>query len=571
MITNKITSLKNDFKQDIKQNEKQSISRRIVNGFINIIIILIIISCAFTGCLLVYRNVNKTNIHSYQVILGYDSLLESLLSIETAERGYLMTGEDSFLESYSNSITKFETAVQTLKISTANKSEQEKILSDIIENTEIFIKSLSENIDIMKKNDLNIKNTIDTKKLMESRNSMDTIRTLISNAINIEQQILIKTSHNTSTTFMLSCFIILIGCIVSIILSIIISNKLKNSISNGIGNLVEVAERLALGEIDVKVNMDRNDEIGKLEVSFNKMIEGIKEQSKSIESIAIGDLTQDIILRSKNDIMSIKLKEMIEVNNSVLTNILETTEIVDGGASQVSLGSQNLASEATEQASTMQELSASIQEILDKTQQNVNKAKQAHIHTLKAKEYANDGNIYMKKMLESMDKIDGASKNISTIIKTIDSIATQTNLLSLNASIEAARAGEAGKGFAVVANEIGNLATQSLQASKETAIFINDTIQKVSDGMSMANQTADTLNAIIKVTDDIAIFSDGIVSDNIVQATAIDEITKGINQMAQSIETTSATAEESSATSEELSAQANTLKELIKQYKLKRK
>ncbi len=182
---------------------------------------------------------------------------------------------------------------------------------------------------------------------------------------------------------------------------------------------------------------------------------------------------------------------------------------------------------------------------------------------------ANTGNEQMYKMLESMDNINVSSGNISKIIRVIDDIAFQTNILALNAAVEAARAGQQGKGFAVVAEEVRNLAARSANAANETTSLIEGSIEKVEAGTQIANETAHALSSIMEGSEKSLELLNGISIASGEQASGIAQINKGIEQLSQVVQTNSATAEEGAAASQELSSQAELLKSMIGNFKLK--
>ena len=174
----------------------------------------------------------------------------------------------------------------------------------------------------------------------------------------------------------------------------------------------------------------------------------------------------------------------------------------------------------------------------------------------------------MHDMLGAMSEINASSGEIGKIIKTIEDIAFQTNILALNAAVEAARAGAAGKGFAVVADEVRNLASKSADASKNTAVLIENSLHAVENGKKIADETAKSLESVMAGVQEAAGMMDSIARASKEQADAITQITVGIDQISSVVQTNSATAQESAAASEELSSQAQILKDLVRRFKL---
>lgn len=365
--------------------------------------------------------------------------------------------------------------------------------------------------------------------------------------------------------------IIMIGVIIAgITIAIILGLFVSSIISKPINKMVFAADKLALGDVNVNVDLNSMDEIGSLAKSFNKMIDNIRGQALAVERIADGDLTVEVSVRSENDLLGKKLSEMVQNNNEILSSIALASEQVAVGAKQVSESSMALSQGATEQASSVEELTASLEEISSQTEMNASHANQANELAGNAKQNAVIGNNQMKEMLTAMEDIYESSSNISKVIKVIDDIAFQTNILALNAAVEAARAGQHGKGFAVVAEEVRNLAARSANAAKETTDMIEGSIKKAEGGTKIANETAQALNRIVTGIEKVAVLVNDIVVASSEQASGITQINQGIIQVSQVVQTNSATSEESASASEELSSQAALLKETVGRYKLKK-
>ena len=263
------------------------------------------------------------------------------------------------------------------------------------------------------------------------------------------------------------------------------------------------------------------------------------------------------------------LRQMNRKMDGALKEVRESSEMVSGGATDLADGAQALAEGATEQAASVEELRASMDELvhgLDKCAEDMGSAYQ------KAKECAEaaeDSRVEMEGMVNTMKRISDTSSKIESIIGEIEEIASQTNLLSLNAAIEAARAGDAGRGFAVVADQIRNLAEQSAKSAVNTRELIEGSVHEIGVGSKAALRTADVLNGVVNSVKEIAEISKEL-SDNVtVQVEAVEQADVGISKISEVVESISATSQEAFATSEELAAQAASMDELVARFQLR--
>lgn len=381
-----------------------------------------------------------------------------------------------------------------------------------------------------------------------------------------------------NATIMASCMVGVIFVVVSVIL---VAFFIRYAVSRPLAKLTDLANAMEQGELgigsshDIKLNIRSNDEVGLLAGVFEDTIRRLKgyigEISTVLGAIAAGNLTLDTKQEYVGDFASIKtsLDDILKKLNNTMTQIVESTDCVSNGSEQMAIGSQALSQGAVEQASAVEELDENMHGISGQVEETAQNAKQASEKVVSVGGMITESNQKMQEMIQAMQEINESSNEIGKIIKTIENIASQTNILALNATVEAARAGEAGKGFAVVAEEVRELAGRSAEASKSTAALIEHSIAAVEHGTRIANETAEQLASVVAGADEVMKTTNQITEAAVAQAEAVTQVREQISQISMVVQTNSATAQESAATSEELSAQAGVLKNLMGMFHIK--
>ena len=366
--------------------------------------------------------------------------------------------------------------------------------------------------------------------------------------------------------------------IADVVFGLRVTRKMASAIVEPVQEITEAAKIMYSGDMSVgeRITYESEDEIGQLADALRgttkNLSDYVNEISAILQRMATGDLTEDSdeITDFLGDFASIKesFVHILKRFNSTLTNIQTSADEVEEGAGGISQSSQALAEGATDQASAIQQLDATVTSVANMATESARETQQAYDDIQKTVSDAEQEKEKMKELTDEMRRIYEISSEIGNIIVTIENIASQTNLLSLNASIEAARAGEAGKGFAVVADQIGKLAADSANSAAETKELISKTVQEIEKGNAVTETVSQSFDRVIASMNTFADVAHQINETAVNQASALEQVNQGIDQLSAAVQNTASSSEESAAISEQLSAKAEELDTLVRKFKL---
>jgi len=344
---------------------------------------------------------------------------------------------------------------------------------------------------------------------------------------------------------------------------------LAHGVTRPLQQAVALANSVRDGDLSHRLQIRTRDEIGQLAQALNSMADGLARKAEVAETIANGDLTQEVEVASPKDTFGKSLAHMVANLNTMIREVRSASGRVSIGSEAIFMNSQELSNGASSQAASLEEITAAITDLTGQVKLNADNASAADKQTDETQASAVKGSEEMGVLTSAMSDISQASEEIAKIIKVIDDIAFQTNLLALNAAVEAARAGKHGKGFAVVAEEVRNLAGRSAKAARETAELIETTLEKVDNGNDLTTRTgaafADITAGVAKATELVTEISQA----STMQARGIEEISTGMQQVDAITQTNAASSQEMASASEDLRKQADDLQTILSRFKLK--
>lgn len=573
-----------------------SVGTKIAAGYVIALLMLLmigIISYRNTGELV---NANQLEKHTYQVLEKTELLISLLKDAESGQRGYIITGNESYLEPYNLALANIDKAfldLEKLVIDNPRQQNRLNLLRPLIDNRLAIIKEL-----VLVRKDKGLEATIPLVLQGKGKETMDNIRKLIADIKAEEANLLAQRTKEAESAIKSTFSTITYGTPLAAGLLFLIGIWITRNITGPLSEISLASEKIAGGELTINLQASniRKDEVGTLAQTFNYMSKSLYDTAKAAEEIANGNLSIEIKPQSEKDIMAVALVKMLKNLRITTTQIQEGTTVISSSTSQMLASVSQTASAALETATAINQTVTTIEEV-KQTSQFVNQqtkmvaeSSQKAVQVSKVGEKSVDDTIAMMNQLREQTemvainivKLSEQSQAIGNIITTVNELADQSNILAINAAIEAARAGEQGRGFAVVAQEVKNLADQSKTATKEIRTILVD-IQKATNLVVMSMEKAskavetsvkqsmnagESIKSLAKTITENAKFITQITVSAQEQSIGMDQLSLAMHNIKEASEQNVTAMKQAEITVKDLNKLGNTLKELIKKYQL---
>lgn len=559
-----------------------NIQDRLKKGF-RVTTIIAALAGIIAGVLMIAMSLQYSNALVYYGFSQGDigKVMVTLSETRSATRGMIGYTDPDLLNKMSETHDTKKEAFQKYwaELESGVKTSDEKAVYDEINGKLDSYWSLDDEIGNLGKN----ANDSDTQKEAEKRATdelapaYDEIYTSLVSLMDLK----VTEGDSISTRLSVMSYVALGLVIVIIVVSYISAQKVGKEVALGIARpldgLKSRLQSFAKGDLESPFpETDSHDEISDMINVASEMAGDLRtiisDSDTLLGKMADGDYTVTTKAEDKysGDFVGLlmAMRQMKTQMNDVMTHINESSELVAAGSNNLAQAAQEMAEGAMDQSASIEELQATFADITNGVEKTSGKLNETYQIAQEYAEEADHSHTEMLGMVDVIGRIHDTSKQIENIISEIEDIASQTNLLSLNAAIEAARAGEAGKGFAVVAGQIRSLSEQSAQAAVDTRQLIENAIAVSNEGNEAAERVSTSIEKVINGMKEVANSSQELSEIADEQAKAMEQAEAGINQISEVVQSNSASAEETSATSEELSAQAVTMNELISKFTL---
>ena len=558
------------------------IKKRLSVAFRYVIIISAVVSVGVALVMLYMVQDYKKVLNNYAYPQGDIAMaMRYTAEVRSALRGVIGFNEDSLIESmkqeHETAIEQFNATLEQIR-PTMVTSEGLACMSDIDSAWSAYLEVDNKVLAIGATTD--VEQSLKAQKMMsdEVAPKYEALASAMQSLMALNERL-----GNQEQTKLIVIFAVAVAIIVAVIAIVIVfSTRLAASISRSIEKpLNELGARfISFGEGDLDAPLpvintqdeikDLTDSVAVMGTRLNTIINdaGRLLQEMSDGNFAVKTDCEDQYMGAFNALL-MGMRNMNRQINATIRGVDDASKQVAEGSNNLAQSAQALAEGATEQAATTEEIQATINELNEGIQHTANELEKSYQEAKKYAGTAEDSREDMEALMGAMERISEASEKIGNIIAEIEDIASQTNLLSLNASIEAARAGDAGRGFAVVADQIRNLAEQSAKSATDSRQLIEASLHEVREGSKIATKASDSLKEVVAGVQTIAESAKRMSELSVNQASGMEQADLAVSRISEVIQSNSAAAQESSATSEELSSEAATLSDMVSRFKLR--
>jgi methyl-accepting chemotaxis protein len=518
----------------IPPTTKFGIGTRLYMGFGLIVAILLVLLTVAYNNFSKLNQANGWNVHTYEVLGASQDMLESLINMETGERGYALTGTAGSLEPYNAGKAAFQNHLVKVKSLTADNAQQQSRLKIMEDLERQWRAGAAEPVIALRQaangDPAKMAAVIEYEQAAKGKAWMDQMRAVLKELAGAEQALLVERANEAGSLKGATQFTLVGGGALAVGLSVTLAVLLARMVLVPLRAILRATEDLRGGDGDLTYRLPpQSAEFGQVATSLNGFIQKL----------------HDIIA---------------DVRNGTLT--------IASASEEIATGNLDLSSRTEQQASSLEETASSMEELTSTVKQNADNARQATGLAASAAEVAVRGSDVVSEVVTTMTAINDSAKKIADIIGVIDGIAFQTNILALNAAVEAARAGEQGRGFAVVATEVRNLAHRSATAAKEIKTLINDSVEKVATGTRLVGDAGSTMNEIVASVRRVTDIMGEISAASSEQEAGIMQVNQAISEMDSVTQQNAALVEEAAAASESMQDQARHLERVVGVFKL---
>jgi methyl-accepting chemotaxis protein len=574
---------------------KWSVGAKIGAGYaLALLILLLIGGLAYTNTNRLIEAANWRS-HTHTVLVQLEDLYAQLLDAQTGERGYLLSGDEAYLEPYNAARGRIEAGLNAIRKLVADNPNQLRRLDALSPVVASQLAALQTTIEIRKAKGLT--EAVREISLGEAKKRMDAIRNLVSGMESEERELLKQRSNLAEDNAKRTISTVIAGTVGAAFVIIMAGFLITRNIAKPLKEITTNAEQIVAGNFAVGVSVNgRRDEVGALTESFARMIGSLRAMADTARTIAEGDLRVKVNPQSDKDMLGNAFAMMVENLKSVMARIRDGVNVLGTTANQVSASTTQLASSAVQTATAVTETTTTVEEVRQTAQVASQKAKSVSESAVKTAQISQNSKKVTEDSIEGMQRIQQhvnaiadsmmrlseQTQAIGQIIATVEDLAAQSNLLAVNAAIEAAKAGEQGRGFAVVAQEVRSLAEQSKQATNQVRTILND-IQKataaavmateqgskaVEEGVRQFSQAGQSIQILSASVSEATQAATQIAASSQQQLVGVDQVATAMENVKQASTQNVASAKQLESAAHGLNDLGQSLKQLVEQYRV---